>query len=60
MPFVVDFGTFWNQALAAFLTPTTNDIAPTLCTHPGTEAVLAFSGALGRLESPFHLGSCKI
>jgi len=57
VPLVMDLGAFWNQALAAFLATTANDVAPALGSHPGTEAVLAFSSALGWLVSPFHLGS---
>lgn len=58
--FVVDLCSFWNQALATFLTTSTNNAAAAMGFHPSTESVLTFSGALGRLESPFHLGSCKL
>lgn len=54
---VVDFRAFWNKAFASLLTTTTDNIATAFGSHPRTKSVLTFSGALGRLISPFHLGS---
>ena len=52
---LMNLGAFWNKAFATFLATTTNNAATALRSHPGTKAVLAVSGALGRLISPFHL-----
>jgi hypothetical protein len=55
-------GTFRNETLTTFLTPTFDDIAPSFGAHACTEAMLAFARSLGGLKGPFHgvwnLGNC--
>lgn len=51
---VMDFSTLGNEALATLLATTLEQITTRFGGHPGTETVLAFASALGRLEGPFH------
>ena len=50
----VDFCAFGQEAFAAFLTTTAETVATGFGAHACAEAVLAFAGALGRLEGAFH------
>jgi hypothetical protein len=50
----MDFSTLGNEALATLLATTLEQITTRFGGHPGTETVLAFASALGRLEGPFH------
>jgi hypothetical protein len=57
---VMSLDTFWEQALAAALTPARQDRATAFGTHPGTETVLLFACSLGWLVSAFHkTGKCS-
>ncbi len=50
----VNFCSFWKQALTSFTTAISKNLASGLRCHAGTEAVLTFADALGRLVSSFH------
>jgi hypothetical protein len=45
---------FWEQALAAALSPARQRGAARFRFHAGTKTVLTFACSLGRLVSPFH------
>ena len=45
---------FWEQALAAALSPACKYRATAFGFHPGTKTVLTFACSLGGLVSPFH------
>jgi hypothetical protein len=46
---------FWQQALAAPLTPSCECGASTFAFHAGTESVLTFARAFGWLIGAFHI-----
>lgn len=51
---VVNFRTFWQKALAAFITAAANDLGASLGAHTGAKTVLALARPLGRLVSHVH------
>jgi hypothetical protein len=53
---VLKLNTFRNEALAAFLTATANNVATGFGGHTGAETELGFAGALGWLISAFAHG----
>ena len=55
MPGVVNFHSDGQETLATTLTPPGEDRAAIFRFHAGTEAELAFPGALGRLVGAFHV-----
>jgi len=50
----MNFDALGNKALAPSLAATTNDVAPILRRHAGSESMLTLAGSLGRLVSSFH------
>lgn len=52
--FEVDLSTFWQEALATFLTATTQNVTAGLGAHARAESVLTLAGALGWLVGAFH------
>jgi hypothetical protein len=60
MALVMDLSPLGNEALTTFLAAALDEVAPGFGGHTGTEAVLAFAGALGGLIGPFHLFRLKM
>jgi hypothetical protein len=56
VPGVRPFDAFWKKTLAAALAPPRQGGAPGFATHARAKSMLAFAGAFGWLESPFHNG----
>lgn len=54
-----DLRTFWQEALATFLTTTAKGVTASLGAHACAESVLALAGALGWLVGAFHGESGK-
>jgi hypothetical protein len=55
VPRVMPLDPFWQQALAAPLTPPRQSRASTFAFHTGAESVLTFARAFGWLISAFHI-----
>lgn len=56
----VDFSTFRNETLAAFLTTAFDEVTSCFRGHAGTEAVLLFTRAFGRLVCAEAHGECLL
>ncbi len=57
---VLQLGALRNEALAAFLTTTFDEVASCFRCHAGTKTVLVFAGTLRWLICPFHLFRLKM